>query len=131
MGKRITFKDKKFGKSIKISYSKAYIKIEVVFWKLMDNVSFQTTLFLCKRSMLFSPFKSNISRFDLFFLAFCLTFSFVFSFSFVLFLYLTYLFAFCFYFLFSFATTYFLSFSIVKFSRTWQLASGTSKINSS
>ena len=46
-GIQITFIDKKFDKPIKISYNRKYIKRDVVvFWKLMDNVSFQTTLFL-------------------------------------------------------------------------------------
>lgn len=42
-----TFINQKFDKARNISYSRKYTKRDVVFWELMDNTSFQTTLFLC------------------------------------------------------------------------------------
>ena len=53
LGMQINFINKKFDKPIKISYNKKYIKRDVVFWKLMDNVSFQILLLLCIWSMFF------------------------------------------------------------------------------
>ena len=70
-GIQITFCEKKFGKPIKISYSRKYIKRDVLFWELMDNVSFQTTLFLCIWSMFFAQSNSispGYISFSLFFI---------------------------------------------------------------
>ena len=60
LGMQITFINKKFDKPIKISCGRKYIKREVVFWKLTDNVSFQTTLYLSIWSMFF-PQSNSVS----------------------------------------------------------------------
>ena len=79
---QITFIDKRFDGTIKISYSNKYIKGDVAFWKLMDNVGFQTLLFLCIWNQIqIPPIKFSFTRFNFFFFAF----SFVFFFSFAIF----------------------------------------------
>ena len=99
-----TFVDK-FDKQAKISYSRKYIKRDVVFWKLMDNVRFKTALLLCIWCMFYFPIKFNFTWFDFFFFAFFRAFSFVFSFSFALFFSFYFFCAFSFYFLLSFASS--------------------------
>ena len=54
----MTFLSKNFGKPIRISYNRKYFKRDVVFWKLMDNVSFQTAFFLCICNMFFAQSNS-------------------------------------------------------------------------
>ena len=92
LGIQITFIGKLFGKPIKISYCRKYIKMDVVvvFWKRKNNVSFQIILFLCIQSMFFfysSPIKSSFPRavwFPSFFCFFACFFFFFFSFPFPL-----------------------------------------------
>ena len=106
LGIQIIFIDKKFNKFIKISWNRKYIKGDVVFWKLMDNISFQTIVFLSISSMFLSPIKFNFTKFDFFFFAFLLAFSYVFSFSFSPFFLCIFFFAFSIYLLLSFHTTF-------------------------
>ena len=90
LGMQITFINKKCDKPIKISCGRKYIKRDVVFWKLTDNVSFQTTLYFSIWSMFFSPIKFNFTRFD--FCFFYFPWIFVLLFSFPLFFSLLFLF---------------------------------------
>ena len=108
LGIEITSINKNFDKTIKISYSRKYIKRDVVFWKLMDNVSSQYTLVFYISSM-FHPIKFTFNRFDFFFLAFSLAFSLAFFFSFAFY------FEFLFYFPCQFCYYLFLS----RFFKSW------------
>ena len=83
-----------------VNYSREYIKKDGEFWKLMDNVSFQTTLLPCIRSIFFYPIKSSFIRFDFFSLLFP-------CFFLCIFLFLPLFLCFFFYFLLRYATIFF------------------------